>query len=639
MQAAGDPGFRPEGVEQLSFVARGGFSTVYRGYQPTFGRWVAVKVVHALGEDESARARFEREQLSMGRLSQHPNVVTLYSSGLTPAGEPYLVMDYISGGSLAQRLASTGPMAPTDAARFSAGIAAALSSAHQLGIVHGDLKPGNVLVGTDRQALLTDFGIAQLVDRSGATGNYLTPGYAAPEQLWHAQAVPASDVWSLGVTLFALLTGQTPPAPSPDAPTDPARDSGARAVEVLRGAAVPAALVDVVAQCLQREAVARPDAMTVHRALSAAAAGAVTGISAVTAPSGAEAGLPPGSAAGAALAATTDPQYRVATGPGAEPVPLVVPAAGRHAPRSRSLVTLVAGGVAVIVLAVAGAAGALMVMGEGRTEGASSPATELDTSGSAGSSSSSGAAGSASSASTVAAPPTSAAPATTAAPQTAVPSPSTAGPAPTAPEPVGSCPMSADEMYTTVARSANVVGVYPTADATATICRSDDGRYYYHGASKEGTILLDAAPAGAGYRAVNGEVVFTVSSQELVISENGVPFFRQAVIGSGGAPPPTVGGETCARSATTAVTVPPVGSVVIRTYYTENYVVRICRTPDGAFVYHGAERAGSGSALVGAVRDGGGYRATNGNVTYLIDDARLEVRIGGSTTTLEAVIG
>ena len=99
-----DPGFEVAGVEQLTFVASGGFSTVYRGFQPDFGRWVAVKVVHRVGDREAARRRFEREQLAMGRLSQHPHVVNLYGSGLLPNGEPYLLMDYLSNGSLAQQL-------------------------------------------------------------------------------------------------------------------------------------------------------------------------------------------------------------------------------------------------------------------------------------------------------------------------------------------------------------------------------------------------------------------------------------------------------------------------------------------------------------------------------------------------------
>ena len=266
-----DPGFEVAGVEQLTFVASGGFSTVYRGFQPDFGRWVAVKVVHRVGDREAARRRFEREQLAMGRLSQHPHVVNLYGSGLLPNGEPYLLMDYLSNGSLAQQLETAGPLPAAEACRMGADIASALAASHQLGIVHGDLKPGNVLLGADRQAVLTDFGIAQLVDRTATQGHYLTPSFSSPEQRWQGQTLPASDVWSLGATLFVLITGREVPQPAPDAPHNPADDSAGLAARALRGLGVAAHLASVLEGCLQRDPFARPDARTVQQRLLAPA--------------------------------------------------------------------------------------------------------------------------------------------------------------------------------------------------------------------------------------------------------------------------------------------------------------------------------------------------------------------------------
>ncbi|MFN0028817.1 MAG: protein kinase domain-containing protein [Acidimicrobiales bacterium] len=264
----GEPGFRLPGIEGLTFVADGGFSRVYRGYQTQFGRWVAVKVIHAVADPEGAARRLEREQLAMGRLSQHPNVVTVYHAGTLPNGAPYLLMDYLANGSLAQRLQHRGPAAPSQVARLGADIAAALATAHQLGVVHGDLKPANVLLGPDDQALLTDFGISELMDRTATGQHYLTPAFSAPEQRWQAQVLPASDLWSLGATMFVALTGEAPPQPEWEVVHDARYDVAAAATRVLNRVGTPPLLIDVVQRCLQVDVLSRPDARTVHQTLA-----------------------------------------------------------------------------------------------------------------------------------------------------------------------------------------------------------------------------------------------------------------------------------------------------------------------------------------------------------------------------------
>lgn len=263
----GEPGLQVPGVEGLTFVAEGGFSTVYRGYQTQFGRWVAVKVIHTVGDPEGAARRLEREQLAMGRLSQHPNVVTVYHAGTLPGGQPYLLMDYLAAGSLAQRLVDRGPMRPAQVARVGADLAAALAVAHQLGVVHGDLKPANVLLGHEDQALLTDFGISALMDRAATGQHYLTPAYSAPEQRWQGQVLPASDVWSLGATLFVALTGDAPPQPDRQGPRAGELDVAALAAQALQRLGTPAELIDVVRRCLHSDVLGRPDTRTVQQRL------------------------------------------------------------------------------------------------------------------------------------------------------------------------------------------------------------------------------------------------------------------------------------------------------------------------------------------------------------------------------------
>jgi serine/threonine protein kinase/WD40 repeat protein len=200
------------GYEVLGELGRGGMGVVYKARQVGLDRLVALKVVLA-GAHAEELARFRREAEAIARL-HHPNVVRIYEVG-EHAGLPYFAMELCEGGSLAQRLAG-GPLPPAEAARLTATLARAVQAAHEAGVIHRDLKPGNVLLAADRTPRVTDFGLAKrLDDVTGltATGVVLgTPSYMAPEQAsgQAKQVGSAADVHALGAVLYACLTGRPP---------------------------------------------------------------------------------------------------------------------------------------------------------------------------------------------------------------------------------------------------------------------------------------------------------------------------------------------------------------------------------------------------------------------------------------------
>ena len=196
------------GVELAETVGNGATALVYRGHQAALGRDVAVKIINGTF-DAAARQRFEREQVAMGRLSVHPGIVPVYQSGMTTTGQPYLVMPFLPN-SLADELLRVGRFDPPSACRVMVKVCDALQFAHDQGIVHRDIKPGNILRSPVGEPMIADFGIAQLgVDDTFARQDTsLTPLYAAPEVLNLEGGAPVSDVYSLGATLFTLLQGR-----------------------------------------------------------------------------------------------------------------------------------------------------------------------------------------------------------------------------------------------------------------------------------------------------------------------------------------------------------------------------------------------------------------------------------------------
>ncbi|MET9408471.1 serine/threonine-protein kinase [Streptomyces sp. NPDC002935] len=204
------------GYEIQGVLGRGGFATVYRAHQLAVGREVALKVDgRALASDRD-RQRFLREVTAAGRLSGHPHVVPVYDAGVLGDDRPYMVMELCPGGSLGQRLHRHGPLTVKEARDIGLGIADALAAAHAFGVLHRDIKPGNIMVNRYGAAALTDFGLAA-IPRPGrelsVTREALTPAYAPPEAFHLAEPTTTGDVYSLAATLYALLRGRPPHHP------------------------------------------------------------------------------------------------------------------------------------------------------------------------------------------------------------------------------------------------------------------------------------------------------------------------------------------------------------------------------------------------------------------------------------------
>ena len=195
------------GFDDAEETGRGGFGIVFRCSQPALSREVAVKVLTA--ELEQNRERFLREQRAMGALTGHPNIVGVLQVGETASGHPYLVMQYHRPGSLDARIRELGALPADEVLRLGVKLAGALETAHRMGILHRDIKPGNILYTDFGEPALSDFGIAHITGGfKTATGVFTgSPAFTAPEILSGDPPSQASDVYGLGATLFAALTG------------------------------------------------------------------------------------------------------------------------------------------------------------------------------------------------------------------------------------------------------------------------------------------------------------------------------------------------------------------------------------------------------------------------------------------------
>ena len=200
--------------ELLELLGEGGMGAVYRATQFSLDREVAIKFLAAgPWASEEFIARFRREARAAARL-QHPNIVEIYETGEWE-GMYFFSMRLVRGPTLAQWIAERGPMAPREAAALTRTLADAMDYAHRLGVLHLDLKPGNVLLAEGTQPLIADFGLARRMDEGpdGDGGTIAgTPGYMAPEQITARQSAigPASDIYGLGGILYCLLVGQPP---------------------------------------------------------------------------------------------------------------------------------------------------------------------------------------------------------------------------------------------------------------------------------------------------------------------------------------------------------------------------------------------------------------------------------------------
>jgi eukaryotic-like serine/threonine-protein kinase len=194
-------------------IARGGMGEVFRAEDADLARVVAIKVLSDhYADNEATRGRFTREALAAARLSNAPNTVTIFDVG-EHEGRPYIVMEYLSGGSLADRIHAQGAQPVGRALEWLGQAAAALDAAHRGGIVHRDVKPANLLLDENGRVKVADFGVASAAGLGSYTeaGTVVgTAGYLAPEQARGEPAVPASDLYALAVLAYELLTGARP---------------------------------------------------------------------------------------------------------------------------------------------------------------------------------------------------------------------------------------------------------------------------------------------------------------------------------------------------------------------------------------------------------------------------------------------
>lgn len=359
-----------------SVVGRGAMGTVWRARDETLGRDVAIKEVVLLdGLSDEERANRHRRTLREARASaalSHPGVVTVHDV-VDEDDRPWIVMELVRARSLQEILDEGGPLPPARAAEIGRQIAGALRAAHAMGVLHRDVKPANVLVAEDDRAVLTDFGIAQLAGDATLTGTGLligSPAYMAPERVNGDPAIPASDMWALGATLYAATEGRAPhhrgdavavlaAIVTKDVP--PPRNAGP--------------LAPVLAGLLERDPARRLTGDRAEEALKAVASGrtadglvpgadTTTGTTAGTAPAGAGAGSVPAAHpaqpvppyAATPYAATPHPPPGPVPGTTAQYPPSAAPEPPGEEGRARSVVVPILAGAAMaaVILAVAG---------------------------------------------------------------------------------------------------------------------------------------------------------------------------------------------------------------------------------------------------------------------------------------------
>lgn len=266
-----------EDFEVLRRLGKGSMATVYLAKERALGRLVAVKVLlpgHAT--DETARRRFEREAKAAASLV-HAHVVQVFRFGRLPDETPYLVMRFVKGRTMEERLKAEGRLPSDLARRVLADVTSALAAAHARGIVHRDLRPANVLWDTETEsAHLSDFGIAALLEASGQEATRLTktgqmvgdPRYLSPEQLLDQDLTELADMYAVGILGYELFTGEGPYEAKTNTQLITAHLSGEpRDLKRMRPDVDPE-VADLLRRCLNREPKHRPSAADAARILA-----------------------------------------------------------------------------------------------------------------------------------------------------------------------------------------------------------------------------------------------------------------------------------------------------------------------------------------------------------------------------------
>ena len=245
----------------VRLLGRGGMAEVYEAHDGRLGRQVAVKVFRGETDIATSQARQQLEIRALARL-QHPNIVAVFDAG-TDAGVSFVVMQLIDGVTLAERTRGSA-LAPAETARVGRAVADALVHVHSLGMVHRDIKPGNILCGANGTVFLTDFGIVRLIGRTRLTqhGTIGTVSYLAPEQVRGEDVGTAADIYALGLVLLECLTG-TPEYPGSSAESAVARLSRPPRVPPI----VPPSWADLLTSMTANDPAARPSAREVVRIL------------------------------------------------------------------------------------------------------------------------------------------------------------------------------------------------------------------------------------------------------------------------------------------------------------------------------------------------------------------------------------
>jgi serine/threonine protein kinase len=261
--------------ELLAAVATGGAGVVYRARDLTDGSTVAVKILRATeAQDADLRYRFLREGRAIRRLS-HPNVVRFIDTGETSEGLPFLVTEVVEGGTL-RHLLEHGPLPVLAAINSARQIAEALAAAHAAGIIHRDVKPENFMVTCDGTMKMLDFGLSRIERNKAETSRATRSGtilgsvhYLSPEQARGDTVDERTDIWSVGVILYELLTGHLPY--SGMSCVDTLLAIVEKPVPALPESAGPREVAAIVARCLQKDPSARyPTALALREALAAA---------------------------------------------------------------------------------------------------------------------------------------------------------------------------------------------------------------------------------------------------------------------------------------------------------------------------------------------------------------------------------